>query len=79
MLRVDLHDVGHRHLQLQRLAVYVSDVDAALVVEENDVHVPLGIDAHVGLLRLCVRQERFNDELAQLTRRLANLTIIELL
>ena len=76
MLRVDLHDVGHRHLQLQRLAVYVSDVDAALVVEEDDVHVPLGVDAHIGLLSLRVRKERFYDELAQLSCRLTNLIMI---
>ena len=73
LLLADLHPLRHRDLQHAGLGLNVPDVDPALVVEEDDVLVPGGVHAHVGLLLLGVRQERLNDEFTQFTRRLTDL------
>ena len=76
-LHVDLHDVLDWHLEAACLALHVPNVDTALVVEQDNVLVALGVDTYVGLFLLFVCQKRLDDELPQFASSFSNLKMLE--
>lgn len=53
--------------------INVADVDAAVLVEKNDVLLALAVDGHVELVLVGVRTERLHDERVQTSRRTTDL------
>lgn len=55
------------------LSVNITDINTALMMEENDIVCSFTVDADVDLLIWFVRNKRFNYEILQLPRGCTNL------
>jgi len=55
------------HLQLNSLAVHISNVNSSLMVKQDNILISYGINANIGFLFLLVGNERLYDELLQLS------------
>lgn len=64
------------HLQFDCFRVNISHIYAALVIEQNGVTLPVGINASVDFFLLLVGYERFNEKIAQLSSGGSNFDVL---